>query len=87
MPFSVHAMAWSGEHRALVVEEFIQNGGSPIMTQRALRIRFALGRRDSVPDKKNSSQLCVELKANRLYIKKEIYWPTSDRNRTGNWPL
>jgi hypothetical protein len=27
MPFSVHAMAWSGEHRAFVVEEFIQNGG------------------------------------------------------------
>jgi hypothetical protein len=35
MPFSVHTMAWSGEHRALVVEEFIQNGGLPIMTQRA----------------------------------------------------
>jgi hypothetical protein len=28
MPFSVHTMAWSCEHRAFVVEEFIQNGGS-----------------------------------------------------------
>jgi hypothetical protein len=35
MPFSVNAMVWSGEHRTFVVEEFIQNGGSPIMTQRA----------------------------------------------------
>jgi hypothetical protein len=23
-------MAWSGEHRAFIVEEFIKNGGSPI---------------------------------------------------------
>jgi hypothetical protein len=33
MPFLVQTMAWSGEHRAFVFEEFIQNGGSPIMTQ------------------------------------------------------
>jgi hypothetical protein len=37
MPFSVHTMAWSGGHRAFVVEEFIRNGGSPIKTQRAFR--------------------------------------------------
>jgi hypothetical protein len=37
MPFSVHTMAWSGEHRDFVVEGFVQNGGSPIMTQRAFR--------------------------------------------------
>jgi hypothetical protein len=48
MPFYVHTMAWSGENRTFVVEEFIQNGGSPIMTQRAFRIRFVLGRRDPV---------------------------------------
>jgi len=41
--FSVH-MVWLGEHRAFIVEEFIQNGGSPVATQRAFRIRFALGR-------------------------------------------
>jgi hypothetical protein len=34
MLFSVLTMAWSGEHRAFVVEELIQNGGSPVMTQR-----------------------------------------------------
>jgi hypothetical protein len=35
MLFSVHTIAWSGEHHAFVVEEFIQNGGSPIMMQLA----------------------------------------------------
>jgi hypothetical protein len=40
MPFSVHTMSWSGEQRAFVVEEFIQNGGSSIMTQRAFRKRI-----------------------------------------------
>jgi len=32
--------------------EFIKNGGSPVATQRAFRIRYALGRREAVPDKK-----------------------------------
>jgi hypothetical protein len=40
MPFSDHTMAWLGEHHAFVVEEFVQNGGSLILTQRAFRIRF-----------------------------------------------
>ena len=38
VPFSVYTMAWSGEHRAFIVEEFIKNGGSPVATQRAFRI-------------------------------------------------
>ena len=29
-----------------------KNGGWPVATQRAFRIRFALGRREAVPDKK-----------------------------------
>lgn len=45
-------MAWHGEHRAFVVEEYIRNGGSAITTQRAFRIRFKLGRHDPVPDRK-----------------------------------
>lgn len=52
VPFSVCAMAWLGEHRAFVVEEFISNGGSVITTQRAFRIRFELGQHDRVPDRK-----------------------------------
>ena len=43
VPFSVYTVAWSGEHRAFIVEEFIRNGGSPVATQRAFHIRFALG--------------------------------------------
>ena len=45
-------MAWLEEHRAFIVEDFIKNGGSPVATQRAFRIRFALGLREAVPDKK-----------------------------------
>jgi hypothetical protein len=51
-------MAWSGEHRSFVVEEFIQNGGSPIMTQHTFRICFALGQRDPIPDKKQFTVGC-----------------------------
>ena len=43
---------WLEEYRAFIVEEFIKNGGSPVATQRAFRIRFVLGRREAVPDKK-----------------------------------
>jgi len=45
-------MAWLGEHRAFIVQEFIKNGEWPVATQRAFLIRFALGRREAVPDKK-----------------------------------
>ena len=61
VPFSMYTMAWSGEHRAFIVEEFIKNGGSPVATQRAFRIRFAPGRRDTVPDKK------------KIYLKAKVY--------------
>jgi hypothetical protein len=50
----------------------------------AFSIRFTLGGHDSVPDKRNS-QFGIELQTNRFCIKNEIYWPTSDRNRTGNY--
>ena len=33
VPFSAYTMAWSGEHRAFTVEEFIKNGGLPVATQ------------------------------------------------------
>jgi len=48
----MYIMVWLGEHRAFIVEEFIKNGGSPVATQRAFGIRFALGRREDFPDKK-----------------------------------
>jgi len=52
VPFLMYTMAWLGEDRVFIVEEFIKNGGSPVATQHAFRIRFALGRREAVPDKK-----------------------------------
>jgi hypothetical protein len=39
VPFSVYTMALTRGHRAFIVEEFIKNGGSPVATQRAFRIR------------------------------------------------
>jgi len=45
-------MAWLGVHRALIVEEIIKNRVSPVATQRAFGFRFALGRRETLPDKK-----------------------------------
>jgi hypothetical protein len=34
VPFSVYTMAWSGEHPAFIVEEFIKNGGSQVQVVR-----------------------------------------------------
>jgi len=52
MPFSMYTMVWLEEQPSFIIQEFIKNGGSPVATQRAFRIRFALGRREAVPDKK-----------------------------------
>ena len=72
-------MAWLEEHRAFTVEEFIKNGGAPVATQRAFRIRFALGRREAVPDKKtiyrwvsNFRQTGQMLEAMKEAIRREI---------------
>ena len=72
-------MAWLGEHRAFIVEEFRKNGGSPVATQRAFCIRFALGRREAVPDKKtiyrwvsNFKQTGQTLEALKEAIRQEV---------------
>jgi len=72
-------MVWLGEHRAFIVEEFIKNVGSPVATQRAFRIRFALGRREAVPDKKtiyhwvsNFRQTGRTLEARKEVIRQEV---------------
>ena len=79
VPFLAYTMAWLGEHRAFIVEEFMKNGGSPVATQRAFCIRFALGRREAVPDKKtiyrwisNFRQTGQTLEALKEAIRKEV---------------
>jgi len=52
VPFSMYTMAWLEEHRAFIVEGFKKNDCSPVATQCAFSIRFALGRREAVSDKK-----------------------------------
>ena len=42
-------MAWSGEHSAFVVEEFVENGESVVATQRSFRRHFSQNRHDPVP--------------------------------------
>ena len=42
-------MAWSGEHRAFVIEEFAKNGESVVVTQRSFRRHFSLNRHDPAP--------------------------------------
>ena len=42
-------MAWSGEHRAFVIEEFVKNDESVVATQRSFRRHFSLNRHDPVP--------------------------------------
>jgi hypothetical protein len=45
-------MAWTGEHRAFVVEAYFKNSDSVIATQRQFRTHFIVGRHGRVPDKK-----------------------------------
>ena len=42
-------MAWSGEHRAFVIEEFVKNGESVVATQHSFQRHFSLNRHDPVP--------------------------------------
>jgi len=72
-------MGWLGEHRVFIVEEFIKNGGSPVGTQCAFSIRFALGRREAVPENKtiyrwvsNFRQTGQTLEALKEAIRQEV---------------
>jgi hypothetical protein len=65
-------MAWRGEHRAFVVEEYIRNGGSVITTQRAFRIRFKLGRHDPVPVRKTIHVWVSNFRATGSALKKKL---------------
>ena len=42
-------MAWSGEHRAFVIEGLVKNGESVVATQRSFRRHFSLNRHDPIP--------------------------------------
>ena len=42
-------MAWSGEHCAFVIEEFVKNGESVVVTQHSFQRHFSLNRHDPVP--------------------------------------
>jgi len=76
--FSVHH-AVVGRPSSLYCWGVYRNGGSPVATQRAFRIRFALGRREAVPDKKtvyrwvsNFRQTGQTLEALKEAIRQEV---------------
>ncbi len=75
-------MLWTKEHRAFAVEEFIQNGGSPITTQRAFRIRFGIRRRDPIPDKKTIKNWVSNFRATGSALKRK----STGRPRTATGP-
>jgi len=54
----MYTIALLEEHRAFIVEEFIKNGGLPVATQRAFRIRFGFGRWNAVLDQKTIYRFC-----------------------------
>ena len=74
-------MAWSGEHRAFVIEEFVKNGESVVATQRSSRRHFSLNRHDPVPtEKTNNIPLGFQLSTNIIGIKQEKIWPSKNKN-------
>ena len=83
---AIFNVAWLVEHRAFIIQEFTKkNGGSPVATQRVFRIRFALGRREAVPDKKkiyrwvsNFRQTGQSLEALKEAIRQEVVAVTSE---------
>lgn len=50
---SVCKMAWTGEHRAFIVEDFIKNGESVTQTLRNFKTHFKLNRNDPGPNRKS----------------------------------
>ena len=64
-------MAWTGKHRAFIVENFLTNGESVIAALRNFRNHFQLRRRDPVPDRK-SVLLWVKNKATAHTAKKSM---------------
>ena len=71
-------MAWSGEHRAFVIEEFVKNGESVVATQRSFRRRFSLNRHDPVPTGKTIHRWVSNIRQTSSALNRR----RSDRPRT-----
>jgi hypothetical protein len=72
-------MAWSGEHRAYVVETYFKNAESLIATQRLVRTPFKLGRNATVPDRKTILLLVANFRATGSALKKKPHGRRSAR--------
>ena len=75
-------MAWSGEHRAFVVEQFLKNGESVIATQRSFRRHFSLSRHDPAPTGKTIHQWVSNFRQTSSALKGKS--PGRPRTSTGS---
>jgi transposase len=67
----VVVMAWSGEHRAYVVETYLKNAESVIAAQWLVRKHFRLGRNATVPDRKTILVWVANFRATGSALKKK----------------
>jgi hypothetical protein len=65
-------MAWSGEHRAYVVETYLKNSESVITTQRSVRTHFRLGWNATVPNRKTILLWVANFRATGSALKKKL---------------
>ena len=64
-------MTWSGEHRALVVEEFLKNGESVVAMQNSLGRYFWRSRYVLVPTRKANTPVGFQLLTNHIEYKEK----------------
>jgi hypothetical protein len=69
---SVAVMAWSGEHRAYIVETYLKNAESVIATQWLVWTHFRLGRNATVPDRKTILLWVANFRATGSALKKKL---------------
>ena len=77
-------MTWSGEHRALVVEEFLKNGESFVAIQNSLGRHFWRSRHDFVPTRKANTPAGFQLLTNRIGCKEKTSWSKNQFERESN---
>ena len=72
-------MAWTGEHRAFIVEDFIRNGESVTRTLRNFKTHFKLNRNDPGPNRKSVMLWIKNFRATGTALKRKT--PGRSRGR------
>ena len=83
-------MAWSGEHRAFVVEQFLKHGESVIATQRSFQRHFSLSHHDPAPTGKTIHQWVSNFRQTSSALKGKVLAvqePAQDQKVSPLWQL